>query len=520
MIQAKENITAMIDALARDITARVELYEGSALLQIFNRRDNLKAVTVERTGIIQGKFFGFGVSHKLTANIIDKDRTINIEKGHRLELEFGTGSDYVYSYPVFVVAEVTRDENTNELTVTAYDFLQDATALTYADLELPEGYTLRGIAISCANGLGIPLHIEGVADDAFELLSPSGGNFEGTETLREVLDDIAEATQTIYYINSQWELTFKRLDKSGEAVLNIDKSKYFTLSTKSARYLETITITNELGDGVTASTGFNGAHQFIRDNAFYELRDDKGEQAEKALDAVGGLCITPYECEFRGNFLLEIGDKVTLTTKDNELVTSFILNDSLTYNGGMSQRISWSYEATNETASNPSTLGESLKQTFAKVDKANKKIELVASETSQNSGDIARLELETTSISATVKNDIEDLTKKVDATMSAEEVTLTIEEELSEGVDKVVTKVNKFTFDDEGLTIEKSDSDIRTNIDEDGLSVFKNDTEVLTADSKGVTAIDIKVKTYLIVGENSRFENYGADRTGCFWIGE
>jgi hypothetical protein len=75
MITAKENITAMIDSLARDITARVELYEGSALLQIFNRRDNLKAVTVERTGT-QGKFFGFGVSHKLTANIIDKDRSV------------------------------------------------------------------------------------------------------------------------------------------------------------------------------------------------------------------------------------------------------------------------------------------------------------------------------------------------------------------------------------------------------------------------------------------------------------
>ena len=62
-----------------------------------------------------------------------------------------------------------------------------------------------------------------------------------------------------------------------------------------------------------------------------------------------------------------------------------------------------------------------------------------------------------------------------------------------------------------------------TNINEDGMSVYRNNTEVLTADNAGVIAYNLKAKTYLIVGEHSRFEDYtsttGEARTGCFWIG-
>ena len=32
-------------------------------------------------------------------------------------------------------------------------------------------------------------------------------------------------------------------------------------------------------------------------------------------------------------------------------------------------------------------------------------------------------------------------------------------------------------------------------------------------------AVDLHASTYLMVGGRSRFENYGTDRTGCFWIG-
>lgn len=111
-----------------------------------------------------------------------------------------------------------------------------------------------------------------------------------------------------------------------------------------------------------------------------------------------------------------------------------------------------------------------------------------------------------------------ELTKKVEATMTSDAVQLTISNELEKGVDKVTTSTG-FTFNNEGLTISKSDSEMSTNIDEDGMSIFKGSQEVLTANNTGVDAQNLHATTYLIIGTNSRFEDYGSDRTGCFWIG-
>ena len=60
---------------------------------------------------------------------------------------------------------------------------------------------------------------------------------------------------------------------------------------------------------------------------------------------------------------------------------------------------------------------------------------------------------------------------------------------------------------------------MKTTITEDGMTVYRNDEAVLTADNQGVKAEDLHATTYLIIGANSRFEDYGTNRTGCVWIG-
>lgn len=95
------------------------------------------------------------------------------------------------------------------------------------------------------------------------------------------------------------------------------------------------------------------------------------------------------------------------------------------------------------------------------------------------------------------------------------------------GVDKVSTTTG-YTLNQEGLTIEKTNKEMSTQITEDGMTIYRDkgkDTEEkrLIANSTGVYAYDLHAKTYLIVGESSRFEDYtknGKKRTGCFWVGE
>lgn len=115
--------------------------------------------------------------------------------------------------------------------------------------------------------------------------------------------------------------------------------------------------------------------------------------------------------------------------------------------------------------------------------------------------------------------DIEEIKKQIDLKIDSDQVAIEIENAITNGARSVSTTTG-YTFNENGLTVSKTDSDIKTTITENGMAVKKNDKEVLTANANGVNAKDLKASTYLIIGENSRFEDYGTDRTGCFWIGE
>ncbi|WP_299043904.1 hypothetical protein [uncultured Campylobacter sp.] len=125
---------------------------------------------------------------------------------------------------------------------------------------------------------------------------------------------------------------------------------------------------------------------------------------------------------------------------------------------------------------------------------------------------------QTTNAIDSVNENINTLTSKVEASMSAEDVRVEIIKQLDNGVDKVITSTG-FTFDEEGLTVSKSGSEMETTITEDGMTVYKDGAAMLTANNEGVEAIDLHATTYLIIGKNSRIEDYGDSRTGCFWIG-
>ena len=531
MISAKPCFMQMINSVSRDFEARVELLDGSTVLNTFTYDGALQSFTIERTGD-ESSFFGFGICKKLTLKLRDKERNINITKGQRLDVSMAVESDYLYPFPAFNVEEVTRDENTNALTITAYDAIYKANNYKVSDMKLPQSYTIFGFAAAASSLLGIPIKLDGLTAEEFNTEYSNGANFEGTESVREALNDVAEATGTIYFVNNNWELVFKTLDISGDPVLAIDKSKYFTLSAKTKNTLTGITSATELGDNVTVGTT-TGAHQYLRDNAFLENRDDISTLLSNIFAKVSGLSMYQFDLKFRGNFLLECGDRISVTTKDDEVINCYILNDTITYNGGLVGTIKWNYNAPQgETASNPHNIGDAIRQTYARVDKVNKNIELLVSDVNQNTQEIAQLQLDANNIRASVTNvqnnldnmtddlgnRITDVERKAELAMTPEQVQIKISEALADGVTSVVTETG-FVFNSDGLTISKNDSEISTNIDEDGMSVMKGAEEVLTADNTGVNAINLTSRQYLIVGSNSRFENYGSDRTGCFYIG-
>ena len=531
------NYKNSVKASMRIVDARAELYNGSALVATYTKSDAIKSITIDRTAE-DSKFFGFGVIHKVNIKLIDVTRAINITTANHFKLSIGfklsNGSVEYISFPYAYVTEVNRDENTNELSITAYDVLNKFKGNLTSELNLETPYTIKDFINACAALMGLTA----VIPDSLEVFNTSytdGANFEGSETIQEALNAAAEATQTIYFINASNKLVFKRLDKSGAAVKTISKEEYIKLDSGANRRLQTIASVTELGDNVEASITETGTTQYIRNNPFLELREDIDTMLQAAIAAIGGITINQFSCEWRGDPSLEMGDKLKFVTKDNQTVTTYLLNDSLSYNGGLSEKTEWNYAESEETESNPATLGEALKQTFAKVDKANKTVEIMASEVDNNKSQISNLYLDTESISASVQNietvvtesvdnineDINILKNKVDTTMTAEDINIAIKKEIDNGVAKVETTTG-FTLDENGLTVSKTGSEMTTTINEDGMTIKQDNEDRLIANNGGVIAYDLHAKTYLIVGESSRFEDYDKDgetRTGCFWIG-
>lgn len=175
-------------------------------------------------------------------------------------------------------------------------------------------------------------------------------------------------------------------------------------------------------------------------------------------------------------------------------------------------------------------VAEEFEITYTKIEQNAENITLTAGRTDANEQAISSLQVNADSINASVKEvtttidsitgELNTLTNKVEATMSSEDIKFLVSSEVANSSVGKVTTETGFTFDKDGLTISKSDSEMSTLVDEDGMTIYKNNEVMLDVNNQGVDAQNIKVGTYLIVGNNSRFENYGQFRTGCFFIGQ
>lgn len=100
---------------------------------------------------------------------------------------------------------------------------------------------------------------------------------------------------------------------------------------------------------------------------------------------------------------------------------------------------------------------------------------------------------------------------------TAEAVQIAVERVEQEGVASVRTGMG-YTFDDKGLKIAHTGQQIENLLDNTGMYVTRGGQTILQANNDGVTAADVAVRNYLIVG-NSRLEGYEGNRTACFYIG-
>ena len=408
----------------REISCYIEMnledtYEILRKEQIYNWK-------IERNAE-DSKFFGTGVCQKMTLETIMTDfgsqvRTINPVSGV---------SGFTFSTPFFYITEVIQDEVANKITYTAYDGLYFATLHKIKEANLPSTYTIKELA---EKAVALIPELSGVDTSSLNLPFTSA-NLSGEETCREIFDDIAEATQTNYYVNSENILCFKRMNTI--VSVNVPKTAYFEATTGAAYVLKTIMSVTELGDNASAtatgSPDVSGIEvtQYVRENCFYtQLKDTQLKNAlQYAINNVGNSYLYEYSIKWRGITATEPFDIISFANRDGLYVETVLFNDTISYNGGLIEQSSWSYKAQDETEES-SGIGERINNTFARVNKVDNTVKIHAglinnlqeeyaelnvtvdginTKVQKNSGDISTLNQTATEINTQVQKNTGDI---------------------------------------------------------------------------------------------------------------
>ncbi len=313
---------------------------------------------------------------------------------------------------------------------------------------------------------------------------------------------------------------------------DIDVSAYYYL-TKDLKYYTYV------NGGWNIATNIKNTLYIRQDNLFISQQEEIGS----IYNAVVGFKVHNVSCENRGDITLDAWDMLKYTTDQGEY---FALNENeMTFNGVCMSKVKVNIPAgkKNETTNiiNPS------------MDSAIKRVQTIVNEVE---GSMTTLTEKTTTIETkTLENETKinnnyqniisqlgDYAKESEL-ISIRESVKTAQNESSyaiqiaksiqaDGVDKIITKTG-YTFDEDGLTIERSGAKVKSKLDEAGLDIrdatgSSNESLMYAGydESTGETIVRTKnltVNKYLVIGKYSRMEDFndgsGGIGTGMFWIG-
>ena len=518
MLSVSVNYLEAFKAPARQITGSVicETANGSLEIKSDGSLINFK---IEKTAP-QGKLFGFTVSQKITIEAIGALSTI--QKGDRL-IPSIKSKDYTaenVDLPYFYVDTVDINKVKNTTIIIGYDILHKLDTVSIGSLEFTYPINAKEYANTILTEIGANLTFTGLNQEI-----SAEPNLNGNESARDVLAALAEFTGSICYVQQKDAVYIKGMTPTG-SVRVIGPDCYFDLTVGETITISRVASGTELGDN--ASYGSDGYTQIMWENPFLTMRED----IDSLLMAIGrqviGVSSAAYTLNWRGCPAYEIGDYLILDDKEYNSNYVRYFNETIEFNGGLTSMSEFVAIESESIDLGANTVANKLKVTSAKVDKVNQEIELVAKNVDGIVEEQASIKLTTENIVSSVEllgqttdnntKQIENLSTKLEQT--AEDLRLEIRQEIDDGTPNKVTTTTGFTFNDEGLTISKSNSEMSTQITEDGLTIYRGEEEMLIADNEGVYAANLNATTFFIMGDNSRFEDYqNRQRTGCFWIG-
>lgn len=486
-----------------------------------------------------------------TANQL-KDKDINFKYG----LYINDAFQYV-DLGNFYIKDMEDNKKEEEITVTGYDrMIRFMKTFKQSELQLTYPCTIKKLVQKMCEVCETELY----STDFFNSdLVVNEDFFTAQElTYRDVLEKVAQTTLTTAFIKEN-KLYFCKLSNVVTQQLDQSYISRLVIKEKFGPLNALVLGRGSVEDNVEATD-----EESITQNGRCEIRFDENEfvqeQRETVIDnmfeQIKGLEYYSYEASDLGVMWLEPCDCIELGDRDGNFYKTYYLKANITLTTGISSDSE--AEMPDETDTKYKVTSKAEKKTL-KVERLAKKneglIKDLAQETTENTEKLTQHEQTIDSISDKVqsnttninnnyqdvlgklgdcaqKSDVETISKSVETIQTDSKYAIEIAQEIKQnGVTKVKTSMG-YTFDDDGLNIEKTGAETKTVLNEKGLDVKDNtgssSESLLFAGfdkSTGETVVKSKnmtVEKYLVIGKYSRIEDFtedGEKGTGFFWIG-
>lgn len=514
----------------------------------FELQEGLCSADSLKFGQCESSVLKFRITNTMSS-LKDKDIAVSIVLNRDYDNPFDIGQYKVYS------DVISSDRNYRD--ITAYDSMY---------------YILKKELIDWYNGIIFPISLKEFRDSLFAFIeieqqevSLINDNIQVEKTItatsllvQDILPYICEVNGVFGHINRKGQFSYVSLgdtavyylypnsglfpsqlypgvQKSDGAsdIYDIASSKY-----RSCYYedFETGAITgvqireeeNDLGVSVGAEDNIYPVQgNFL---LYGKEEDELSAIALKILEKIKKVKYTPLSVSTIGNLSVEVGDVVTVHAK-TRLISSYVLTRTIT--GIQTLKDVFESKGVLNYGESEIPFDVEIKQLKGKANILERTLDSTRSEIrdiesglsssiKQNADSINAVLTSQEKINQEMKDNMDsefdEIKKQLSATVTSDQLRIEIEKELSNGIDKVSTSTG-VTVDENGLSIDRSDSEMKTNISHDGMKIYRNNEEVLSATNEGVDATNLHATTYLIIGSNSRFEDWG-EYTACFWIGE
>lgn len=422
------------------------------------------------------------------------------------------------------VAEKPERISDNCVKITAYD------RVSLLDKDLTdwlsglEGwpYTLAELAEMVAEACGLSFVNTAFPNRNYPVQAFSGQGITG----RQILQWIGEAAGRFCRATVDGELVFSWYKASGFVAAPTESGDtfYYNLGGLSfADYqvapIEKIQIRLTDSDvGAVYPPDLETGNTYVISGNYLLTGDSTGQLqavAQKLFEQLQGVTYTPCKLSLPP-YLVSAGDIITVVDPRGKSHSVYVMS-----------RVQTAQMDTLECTGSPrrdssTTVNEAKYAALSgKVLELQMGVEGLSLENKDTAGKIASLEMNVEGIATSVAGQMEaaeSLQQAVtEVKQSSESVAVSVQKIQDDGVSRVQTSTG-YTFDEDGLKISKSGEEMENRLDNTGMYVEKNGQVILQANNQGVEAADITVRNYLIVGSNSRLEDYGG-RTGCFWIG-